>query len=603
MQNVSQSSRAGKSRQVVAFFSVVVVVVAVINAVIVLAESVNKPLWNSRTVHLQEYHTYTPTAPESFFGMYWSERVELLSDTSYAMYPVSRSTCYANTAAADTPDYLSKYKTKLTLCSPNVWHEQATCATSDEYVDSLLKTYAQVTDMTFDSTVTKNWKLPSDDAKRANNVNRCVFSKLKPVMAFDVDSHSLSVLAAGNFHVYLMTLLTLIVIVYLNVAIRMIKGYTDLATWPINLALILVYLYLFFTWNSSSSSDEYDLKEIDIGSTGVDCLTHPSTEGCGKQKYYTNSDKCFGGIFFSSFALSLFYMMTYHSPEDTERDDRIYTQAMSMATVTNSASDTEQGGATKPTDLKTPMTTAGYITIYPEVTNELRALLDSGDTKPDVSNEPIRLLSAVEQYRFSYVFIIAIPLYVMTAMSTTKHTLDMSLQTALIGAVLFGVTQYLFMNFTWAVSLILPEANKAPGLFWIVTLGHGFIFALTSAIQSIVIVMVSAILPGYSEMVQVCPVIFLSAIVVTNLLQSIACWTRSQWGAMMSLSLQLLVLAVFVFVFGFGVRSHYSEVRGTPQMVPDAAGAADLVKRFWLYGLRVQLPDNQRLSYTNWDSR
>ena len=59
-------------------------------------------------------------------------------------------------------------------------------------------------------------------------------------------------------------------------------------------------------------------------------------------------------------------------------------------------------------------------------------------------------------------------------------------------------------------------------------------------------------------------------------------------------------LAACVFTLSVSTSTHYSEMRKSPQILPNAAEdtAADLVKSFWLYGLHVQLPANQMLSYT-----
>ena len=211
---------------------------------------------------------------------------------------------------------------------------------------------------------------------------------------------------------------------------------------------------------------------------------------------------------------------------------------------------------------------------------------------------------AVEQYRFSNVFLFAIPLYVMAVMSTMKHTLDISLQTALIGAVIFGVVQYLFMNFTWAGSLIMPKKKADRGLYWLVTLGHAFILALACAIQVTVIYTLSFVLPTPVNMARNAVIVLLSLLVGMNIAYSLFCWNRSASGLMLCLRFMMLILASFVFVLGFGVYSNYFEVRAAPQILPTAGAqtAASLVKRFWLYGLHVKLPADEMLSYTKWDS-
>ena len=70
------------------------------------------------------------------------------------------------------------------------------------------------------------------------------------------------------------------------------------------------------------------------------------------------------------------------------------------------------------------------------------------------------------------------------------------------------------------------------------------------------------------------------------------------------LKLTMFILAVFVFRLGFGIDSNYSEGSFAQQILPDVGEntAADLVKRFWLYGLHVKLPDVEKLSYTQWDN-
>jgi hypothetical protein len=564
----------------------IVAFTAFINIVIVWSGQINKPLWNSRTVHLQEYHKLAPTAPESFFGVYWSARVELLSDSSYALYPVSHSTCYDKTASAPPtkPDVLGKYKTMLTLCSPNIWHEQDTCTTSNNDVESLLTTYAQVTDLTFDNKDKANWKLPIDENTMASNVNLCMFSKIKSIVAFDVDSHSLSVLAAGNLHVYVFTLLALTLIAYFNLAMRMTMGY-DNSSLPTNMMLLLVYLYLFVMWNFSSnfsSNDEFDVEKITIDNT--------------PQTYYTTGDKCFGGILFAWIMLNLFYMLTYHKQEDKDKDHEIWKRV-----TTKIALDDEE---TQPN-----MQFGGYVSIYPEVNSENYGLLQLNKSRYEfMLNKDSVLLFAVEQYRCSNVFLVAIPLYVMAVMSTTKHTLDISLQTALIGALMFGVVQYLFMNFTWAVTLIMPKKDTtledSQSLRWLVTIGHAFVLALACAIQGAIIYTLSTVLPTPLNTVRNELLILLGVLVGMNVLQSIFCWFRETLGLLPCLKLTMFILAVFVFRLGFGIDSNYSEGSLAQQILPDVGEntAADLVKRFWLYGLHVKLPDVEKLSYTQWDN-
>ena len=63
----------------------------------------------------------------------------------------------------------------------------------------------------------------------------------------------------------------------------------------------------------------------------------------------------------------------------------------------------------------------------------------------------------------------------------------------------------------------------------------------------------------------------------------------------------MVVVAVFVLMLSFGTNFHYSTSRGAKLMPEDTAEDL-LAKQYWLYGLRVQLPDNPLLSYTKWDT-
>jgi len=243
---------------------------------------------NSRSIHLEEYeHGKYIARPQNFWGAMWMTKADHNQD-HYGMYGVLDNTCFNSTDK-------SPYKDHLGLCGSAYWQKSISCTDSNEQWNAALALTSTSNPSDFDK-----YKVSGTEAK-----NQCRFRRIKPLMAFETDSRSYSILASGNFEVYMWSITAILTLFMGMLIVRKMDsfmkffydepspadGLKQVLYVILGVVFVGIYIMYFVIWNHNIKDGQ--LKEsFDFNSTHFD--------------YWFRDDHCYSSILIAWVVFSFF---------------------------------------------------------------------------------------------------------------------------------------------------------------------------------------------------------------------------------------------------------------------------------------------------------
>lgn len=466
--------------------------------------------WNSRTVHMEEYHSGSrPIHPQSYWGLVWGVSSEWGSNVE----SVAASTCFERVGECSTCDSGVVYKDKANLCGPNLWHMSASCSIDDsskpllaEYMNTL--DMAQPTDTQFKKWMHGDYAATDSSAEPSRwHGELCRLSKIKPIVSFATDSHSYSFLVSGNVHVYMYTVFAILTYAFLS----------DFANLSSNAAVrsillvffFLVYVFFFVLWNRNFNMSilKETVYEVVKGVWSRNAACDSKKQQC--ETVWTTGDSCTASILLTwtvfSYYAWLMWSSDYSSYKKKSESDAVEASMVNGNTqqtyttpqfLPHSASHEEITEAEKknafanhgnphlprassmtlpPRAPSMPLPRAQTMTYAPlwsiedqmpllfktdvNVRNVVTATAET-NSMPELDYVNIGDVSQSSQL-VACTILFVFPLWVAGALSSRKFSLDTFIQSRLIVAVIFGGLQYVFMSLSWISGVLQNKGNKA----------------------------------------------------------------------------------------------------------------------------------------------
>lgn len=426
----------------------------------ILANTNTNAMYNSRTVHLEEYIEGFPvTTPQHFWGLIWPVKADGSHAGGHTLLPVSTDTCFDKTE--DVTKVISPTNKRADrLCGPNLWHMHVSCPTkSGSDQSTLFQKYFDVLgyDWSKVDSDEKNYWLSKRLVANPNNKQEliesqesnalCSFSKIRPLTSFVTDSRSYSFIANGNLDAYMLTVISILCFgAVANATMRMkssrksyvemhvskfavdttdVEGNTSVLVKAfVYIVFFSVYVIFFVYWNRNSDSSSP--REVTINT----------------ETYWYVNDSCYGAILIGWLAFSFFGWLVMSptvnyreltknekSPIDPDVIDPLKSEFHSLVT-----------GKMLHLDADVQFRSAPIRTAELEDTDQLQM-----DSTVELHN------LIAESNLFASTILFVLPFMTAAILSMRKFTMDIIVQKHIFGSVIVGAVAYLLIALTWVM--------------------------------------------------------------------------------------------------------------------------------------------------------
>ena len=600
----------------------------------VTAYCLENRLWNSRTVHMEEYYAGSrPTNPQSFWGLVWGVGAESGSN----VHSVSASTCfkYVGTACKECQSSV-KYKQEAELCGPNLWHMAAICS-YDGSSDALLSQYVNTLDMKLPPpTQLRVWTHGDPGITETTTVKNskgwhgelCKISKIKPIVSFATDSHSYSFMVSGNTHVYMFTIFAVLTLAFLSEFGSLSRAHKqdgDWHTWHYQLqgiVFLVTYILYFVLWNhnfnlSILKETLYDV----IGSvwTLKETCTVKTCVGM-----WSTGDSCTAGILLTWIVFSYYAWLVWSSEYTSYKTYQVAPDNTSPGQTMKSLQSSFQWGRVDPSRTDVVYSQAPLWNLEDQIPLMFRAENNlknyptaDGETKemPAVNCanlDNVSQSSHVAACTLLFVF----PLWVAASLSSRKFSLDTFVQSRLVVAAVFGMLQYAFMSIDWLSGLpTFKRDEQKPDNSHMTPMEYSvkLVKLVVTVMQSLLILLQALILvyyflrlwpSDYEGMEIVLVGAFL--VIILNFLQlGLSFYYMMCSGTLVQYQLNIRMLvwihrALLVVVLGLSVVM-YLQVYQTDKLiatdVTENSGMSQLIHDYWVYGSVYNTLESKPFNY------
>lgn len=382
----------------------------------------NDQMFNSRTVHFQEYvDGSVMTDPQNFLGFNWPVKAERLNAGNFKIYPVSERTCFIKDDSHEEGPLETSYKRKVSICGPNMWHMQKVCKGNSNVENSLTEYFEMTRHGGIFPSMMESLDIPSNSTKNAKlEQDKCVMKNINPLFSFETDSNSYSVFSNGNIYVYVYTAASLMSILFIII----VRGHAS----DQNLFIFKVFNWVFFVftyagyfvfWNATIRQKD---SVISISSTDKG------------QEVWAYDDHCYGSVFSTWILYSLFCWCVWNLPKE-DKTQQSGTGA-EMQALQNPAPYNVEGGEFK-NDLQIGTTWTFNLTPHKDgYTEEMK------DYFKDSNIETLAWNHYVWSYRNALIFLFAFPVLVACCIYTQKYNIDFNVQTKIVIAFAISFLDY-----------------------------------------------------------------------------------------------------------------------------------------------------------------